>query len=55
MFQERPINADLNLEINELEKKRNETKQELKSLLKRYLTDHQRAVFTAPPIRKALA
>ena len=34
------INADLNFDIEELEKKRNETKKELKSLLKQYLTDH---------------
>jgi hypothetical protein len=49
----RPNNADLNLEIDNLEKKRTETKHELKTLLKQYLSDHQRAVFTAPPIRKA--
>ena len=47
------INADLTL-IETLEKKRDETKKELKSLLKQYLTDNQRAVFTAPPVRKAM-
>lgn len=51
IFSAPKINADL--EIERLEKKREETKQELKSLLKRYLTDNQRAVFTAPPVRHA--
>lgn len=41
------------MEIEELEKKRNETKEELKSLLKKYLTDHQRAQITTIPVKKA--
>ena len=55
MFAPRELNQDLQMDVGQLEKKRDETKLELKRLLKKYLTDHERAVFTAPPIRHAMA